>query len=307
MRILVRTAGPIIGKLLLTIVLAVILIMILSIAAAAFTMALNKQFILAPDLMLKDPFFVKVASWAQALGFIGAVWIMYLWFERRGKASTTISLGIERVSFIKGVLKGILAGAILITLSCAFIWLFDGVEVSGISWNDQVFKQLLSGLALFIMVSLNEELFIRGYLFGLLRAKYSAYITIGCTAVLFAMMHSFNPGIWSSPVPMLNLLVVGILFGAAREWFGSLWVPVGMHFSWNFLQGNVYGLHVSGTAVQSVFLVEASGKNYISGGSFGAEGSLLTTLVLLLGIILLYNLNRSKKLVAIGRDNHESL
>ncbi|MNI53538.1 CAAX amino terminal protease self- immunity [compost metagenome] len=157
-----------------------------------------------------------------------------------------------------------------------------------VQWNLLVMKELFWGLLLFIGVAMGEELFTRGYLQGLVRVRFGAAVAICASTLVFMLMHSFNPGMWSTPLPPVNLLLVGILFGVAREVSGGLWMPIGFHLSWNFFQGNVFGFLVSGTELESVVRIETAGSSYLSGGDFGAEGSFMTTVVLIVGIVLIY-------------------
>jgi membrane protease YdiL (CAAX protease family) len=302
----VQAAGTILGKLLLTAVFVVVITVILSILAAVITLTMNMQYVEKPDLLLKDPFFARAATWAQLFGFIGAVWIMYRLFERRGKSLSAIDLGLRRRTLLRGSLTGFLLGGILITLVCVIIWLLQALVIVHVEWNQVVQIELLMGLVLFIGVAVSEELTTRGYIQGLIKAKFPTAVAIAVTSIIFALMHSMNPGIWSSPVPLLNLLLAGALFGVAREASGSLWMPIGMHVSWNWLQGNVYGFYVSGTPTESVIRTKAVGSDYVSGGAFGAEGSIVTSVILIIGIWLIYMFHHKKSKIS-GRYKHESI
>lgn len=292
------------GKLLLTLFFAVILTAALSVIAVVTVILLNKELLNNLDLTLHDPTFMKFATWAQILGFIGAVCIIYILFERKKDSLHTVKLGLKGSAPLSRFAEGLLAGVILITVSCGFIWALGGVKLLRMEWNAQVVCELLGGALLFAGVSFNEELLTRGYLQGLIRSRYGAITAISLTSSVFALMHAFNPGIWNSPLPFLNLLLAGALFGVAREVSGGLWMPIGMHLSWNFFQGHVYGFLVSGTSVESVIRVEQAGSSYISGGAFGAEGSVITSLVVMAGIVLIYKYYQAKKKNTIARREY---
>ncbi|MGO4274434.1 lysostaphin resistance A-like protein, partial [Paenibacillus sp. TAF58] len=140
---------------------------------------------------------------------------------------------------------------------------------------------------LFVGVAVNEELFARGYLQGLVKIRFGTISGITVSTVVFAFLHTFNPGMWNSPLPILNLLLAGLLFALSREYSGGLWMPMGMHLSWNFFQGCIFGFEVSGTPMSSLMKTEIQGASLISGADFGAEGSLVTTIILILGIVLI--------------------
>lgn len=230
-----------------------------------------------------DPFFIKAALWAQIIGFISGVMLAYRIFERR--KGWTMGLHFRRLGHRFG--EGFAAGALLITVSCSGIWLLGGIAIQPNSWTDATVVELLSGFLLFIGVAVNEELFARGYLQGLVKARFGGVAAVCVSTLVFAFLHTFNPGMWSSPMPLLNLLLAGLLFGVSRELSRGLWMPIGMHLSWNFFQGCVFGFQVSGTPMPSIFKANPQGTALLSGGSFGAEGSLVTTVILVGGTLLI--------------------
>lgn len=232
------------------------------------------------EAVAHDPFFVKAALWAQITGFISGVLVSYAIFERR----KAWALGLHTRGLGRRFSEGFAAGALLITISCAGIWLLGGINIQTGSWTPGLGLELLSGFLLFIGVAVNEELFARGYLQGLVKAQFGGRAAVAVSTLFFALLHSFNPGMWSSPMPFINLLLAGLLFGLSRELSGGLWMPIGLHLSWNFIQGCVFGFQVSGTPMPSIVQAHAQGSELLSGGSFGAEGSLVTTVILLLGM-----------------------
>ncbi|MFD0695050.1 CPBP family intramembrane glutamic endopeptidase [Paenibacillus sp. GCM10027628] len=282
----------IVGKVLLAALLIVVITVVLSIAAAVIAIVRRPSLEVGIAVVAKDAFFIKAALWAQIIGFIGGVLIAYASFERR----KGWRLGFHTLHLWRRAGEGLASGAILITISCGLIWLSGGVKLLAWQWNGTVAKELLWGFVLFIGVAVNEELFARGYLQGLVKMRFGVVPAITVSTVVFALLHSLNPGMWNSLVPILNLLLAGLLFGVCREWSGGLWMPIGMHLSWNFLQGNIYGFDVSGTQTASIARIEQSGSAVLSGGSFGAEGSLITSVILLLGIFLLYRYYQRNKI-----------
>ncbi|MEC0230871.1 CPBP family intramembrane glutamic endopeptidase [Paenibacillus alba] len=244
--------------------------------------------------MAGDPFFVKAALWAQISGFVGGVLLAYAVFERRKRWA----LGFGTRQMGRKFSAGVLLGALLISASTYGIWLFGVILFHLNSWTSSLGQELVWGFLLFIGVAVNEELFARGYLQGLVKERFGTILAVTVSTLVFALLHSFNPGMWNNPVPLLNLLLAGLLFGLCREYSNSLWMPIGLHLSWNYLQGCIYGFEVSGTPMPSLFTLKTSYPNssLISGGSFGAEGSLVTTMILMLGIagLVLYYRRQSQ-------------
>jgi len=76
----------------------------------------------------------------------------------------------------------------------------------------------------------------------------------------------------------------GLLLGAAYKYSGTLWLPIGIHWAWNFTQGNIFGFEVSGNDAGASFLKSTvSGPDWLTGGAFGAEASVIPVF---LGLIL---------------------
>jgi membrane protease YdiL (CAAX protease family) len=140
----------------------------------------------------------------------------------------------------------------------------------------------------FFSVAVGEEVLSRGYLFGLLNYHFSRTTAIIVSSLLFALLHSLNPGVWSNPIPMIELILAGILLAVLRVISGGLWLPIGFHLTWNLFQGNVYGFKVSGLNVSSFIQNVPEGSVWVSGGQFGAEGSVIGFIVTLCAIGIFY-------------------
>src|SRR3546814_6374331 len=103
-------------------------------------------------------------------------------------------------------------------------------------------------------------------------------------------MHFLNPSFgW---LGFINIVLAVVLMVLAFFRRGSIWLPVGLHMGWNFVQGTVLGFHVSGIEAETVFQLQLQGSEWLSGGNFGLEGSLATTLVCLGAIGYLYYYGR---------------
>ena len=112
-------------------------------------------------------------------------------------------------------------------------------------------------------------------------------MAIGLNAFTFAALHLANNGItWLS---FVNLILFGVFASVYFLRRGSIWGIGALHSVWNWVQGNFYGISVSGNQVgSSVFATETvSGKELLNGGAFGLEGSIMVTIVLAVGIIVL--------------------
>ncbi|TCS97030.1 CPBP family intramembrane glutamic endopeptidase [Hazenella coriacea] len=219
----------------------------------------------------------------QNIAFVIAVLTMYTLFEtKRGW-----SLGLQQSQPILHFFKGAGLGILLMSLAFGFILLLGGAKIEGFDGSLVFWKASSSFLALFVMVAIGEEVVSRGYIQGLLRYRFSTMIAWIVSSLLFALMHSLNPGIWEAAFPIINLFLAGILFAVYRDVSGGIWGPIGLHFTWNFFQGPIFGFRVSGLENTSLIQMEPHGSAIISGSNFGAEGSLLVTAILI-GAILWY-------------------
>ena len=149
---------------------------------------------------------------------------------------------------------------------------------------------------LFAVSAANEELAFRGYPFQRLVESIGRIGAVGVLSVLFGVVHWLNPhDTWIST---LNTMLVGVAFCLAYLRTRSLWLPTGLHFSWNLFQGFGFGIPVSGYELpRSLFRVRVEGPEYWTGGSYGLEGSLIATVVILL---LMAYLGSSKSLYVTG-------
>lgn len=233
----------------------------------------------------------KWLIYAQIAAFTATSFGMYALFERK----KGWPLGLKQHGGALWAVHGLLTGAILMTISSVLIWVLGGIDWQWVGFNRAVLRSLLDGLILFTCVAIYEEILARGYIQGLVKYHYGIISAIVVSSILFAVMHGFNPGTFDSPFPIINLLLAGILLSLSRELSGGLWMPIGLHLTWNYFQGHVYGFSVSGTdPVPSLLDATSAGPALLSGGSFGVEGSFISTVVTVIGIIAVYFIYRKK-------------
>ena len=111
------------------------------------------------------------------------------------------------------------------------------------------------------------------------------YIALLISSILFAMLHLGNENM--SLLPFINLFLAGILLGIYYIHKQNLWFSIGMHLTWNFFQGPIFGFEVSGNKTASIVVQEISGNELITGGEFGSEGSLVATVLMMILIIII--------------------
>lgn len=140
----------------------------------------------------------------------------------------------------------------------------------------------------FMIQGMAEEVLCRGYLMCSVARRYPLWVGILANSVVFASLHLLNSGI--SALAFINLVLYGIFASLYFVRRGNIWGIGAFHAVWNFVQGNFYGIQVSGTGkMTSVFASSfTEGRELIYGGAFGLEGGLAVSSVLAVGIVLLY-------------------
>jgi hypothetical protein len=177
---------------------------------------------------------------------------------------------------------GLAVGSALQTGIFGIAWLcgWASVQVEGPVWD-----VLVLGTLLFVPAALIEELFVRGYLLPTLSEAWGSRLALVVTSMLFGALHALNPG--ASPLAFLGTTAAGVMLGLAYQWSGRLWLPWALHFAWNFAEGSLWGMPVSGLEAPSVIRTQLHGPVLWTGGAFGPEAGLLGLIAVILGIVLL--------------------
>ena len=154
----------------------------------------------------------------------------------------------------------------------------------------------MASFLFFFLVAVFEEIIFRGVLFRMIDDRWNTAVALIISSLVFGAMHLFNPGatLWSAVAIAIE---AGLVMGAAYKCSGTLWMPIGIHWAWNYVQGNVLGFAVSGNPVHDkVFTAIISGPDWMTGGIFGAEASVPAVGVgFLLAIILLASCKRARR------------
>ena len=155
-------------------------------------------------------------------------------------------------------------------------------------WSS-IIKSMIGSLVILFVAALAEEAMFRGYgLQTLSRAKL-AWLGVLLTSVPFGLAHLSNPNVVRG-VTFANTALAGIWLAAAYLRTRSLWLPLGVHWSWNWALGWFFGLPVSGIQLVSNPLLQGhdNGPKWLTGGSYGIEGGVACTLALTLFTVFLW-------------------
>lgn len=252
------------GKILLGIAFSVILIVIGS-AILTITGAIqewNMQLVTATSMI------------------VGAL-LVYVIFERKNRWH----IGLRQPKLAQSLIQGMLAGILFITVAFFGIWALGGIHIDRLQFDSNAWSLFGLQFVVFSFVAVSEELLCRGYIQGAIKNSFGLRPAIYVPSIIFAMMHLGNPGILMNPMPLLNIFLVGVLFALTRELTRGLWFPIGFHLTWNLFQGNVFGFAVSGTNPGGFMTIVPQGNAILSGGAFGAEGSFITTIIMIVGCV----------------------
>jgi membrane protease YdiL (CAAX protease family) len=227
-----------------------------------------------------------VVQLGQLVSTLLTVWVMRRWIDRASFVSLGLSLNR---AYVRDLIAGVFCGIALI--SAIFLVVLGGGGLSVVSVQLPSLSFVMLTIAM-ILVAINEELYVRGYLLTNLMASTNKYVALLLSSLIFSLFHLFNPN--SSTVGLVNIVLAGLLLGVYYIHKRNLWFPIGLHFSWNLFQGGVYGSEVSGVKIASVITITTTGDPLLTGGSFGFEASLVTTVLLSAAILVVHLIYRPR-------------
>ena len=227
-----------------------------------------------------------------------AIWLAGRYVDRR--AWRAFGFRFDRkwwIDFIFGLSLCLMLATMMFVVARSMAW----VTVTETFKNEkEAYKNLPFALTLGVafvayagMVLWEESLF-RGYLMKnfsealntkRLGNKGAVLLALVLSSVFFGILHSGNPNI--SLMGGLNLIVLGVFFGLPYLLTGDLAIPIGLHLSWNFSQGILFGFPVSGQMDKvALFALKSGGPDLWTGGEFGPEGGLMGLFAMLAGCAL---------------------
>jgi hypothetical protein len=137
---------------------------------------------------------------------------------------------------------------------------------------------LLDLIAVGVAPALIEEILFRGILFRWIEELGGSWAALIVTSALFGLAHLYNPGAtWFSSFAVA--VEAGLLLGGAYMVTRTLWMAIGLHAAWNFTQGGIFGIPVSGQASHGLLQARLTGPELLSGGAFGLEASVIALTV----------------------------
>ena len=220
----------------------------------------------------------------QLFATVGATVAMMLYVKHVEKRSLR-TMGFVREHAVSDYLIGMVV-AFAMFAACVGICMATGAMVfSGYVLGDRYLMLALFFVG-FIIQGMSEETVCRGFMMTSLGSKGGALVGVLFNSVFFGLLHLNNSGM--TVFSMVNLVLFGLFMSVLVLKLNSIWMACAIHTVWNFVQGNFFGILVSGTDMgPSVFrFVSVPGMGLWNGGSFGMEGGLATCIVLTVATVI---------------------
>jgi membrane protease YdiL (CAAX protease family) len=227
------------------------------------------------------------------LAFGMSVWLAGRWLDRRPFAD--FGFHISRAWLIQ-LGFGAALGAFLMAAVFLVEWALGYIQITQFGFTVEPGTSLIVGLLVMFMhyigISFTEEILTRGYILrNLLEAfagpnkNVSTGLAVFVSSIIFALPHAGNPN--ASLVSTLLLILFGVMCAVGVILTGELAISLGLHLTWNFFQGNVFGFPVSGWELRGGTLIQLQqrGPEWFTGGAFGPEAGAVGLIVMLLGVL----------------------
>ena len=239
-------------------------------------------------------FFYHYYLYYELFSFVIILFLFIFWVKVIEKNALS-SLGFVKRNWLKYLGWGIMFSLVQMGV-IALVYQVSGI--GSFELNELSLEPILFILGLFpfwLLQGGTEEVATRGWLLTRIAARTNLPLAIAISSSLFGFLHLGNSGV--TFLSVLNIVLDGVLAGLLFIYTDSIWLVVAQHGTWNYVQGNLLGFQVSGTGADaSIFsFTMGSGPDWLTGGTFGAEGSIITTLVLLVSLVIVYRLGERKE------------
>ena len=239
-------------------------------------------------------FFFHYILYYELFSFVFILLLFIFWVKVIEKNSLS-SLGFVKKNWLKYLGWGILISLFQMGV-IALVYQLGGI--GSFELNELSLEPILFILGLFpfwLLQGGTEEVATRGWLLTRIAARTNLPLAIVISSSLFGILHMGNAGV--TFLSVLNIILDGVLAGLLFIYTDSIWLVVAQHGTWNYVQGNLLGFQVSGTGADaSIFsFTMGDGPDWLTGGAFGAEGSIITTLVLFVSLVIVYCLGERKE------------
>lgn len=256
---------------------------------ASITLDFSKLFDIAAETTNNMTPLSVIVTLFSTIFMIGGTILYCTKIEKR----SLYSMGFSKKNIAFEYLSGVLIGFVMFSLAVLICIATGSMTIEGLNPKMPIGIILLFFIG-YIIQGASEEIVCRGYFMISVARNKTLVTAILANSLIFSALHLLNPGV--SFLGIFNIVLFGIFASVYILKRGSLWGACAIHSIWNFVQGNLYGIKVSGISVDSSILTSSlddSGKLF-NGGNFGLEGGLAVTIVLIISIIVVL-LSKTKK------------
>ena len=271
-------------------------LLLIPILVVIFIIVIN-QLLILPLMPIFNDSLEEIFSFSGTSNLVDEAFCLFLSIFLMTKIS---KLKIEQLGFTKdnivfSYLKGALFGTLQIFTVFFIIFGLKAIDVYYVG-NISILL-LIKVFIIFIFQALLEEILFRGYLMPFFSKVIGIKFTIILLSFLFTCIHLFNPNL--DIIGLANVFLAGVTFSLIYYYTGNLWLVGAMHTLWNFILGFIVGSQISGIITyNSVFFsIPVENKDLISGGVFGFEASIVTTIVeLTISLFVIYLIRKEKRI-----------
>lgn len=237
----------------------------------------------------------KTSDFRLILGLLAFGFILNTVFRwtRKVEKRPIRTLGFYRENFLSNLLKGFSLGLALFLLTLLGLVVLGQYRLESIHLNPYSLAFVVFTIPFWILQGTAEEVVARAWLIPQLAKRTNLKVAIIISSSLFTLLHLGNPGI--TFLSAIDLFLFGVAMSLYLLKTDTIWGIGGIHGAWNFAQGNLFGVLVSGqSSGTSIMRFTPQGnQDWLSGGSFGIEGSIVSSIILFL--LILYLAHQLKK------------
>jgi len=187
-------------------------------------------------------------------------------------------MGLSWDKWHKWLSLGFLIGIVTISLYALVVAIFGFAAFTEIHLHKLFSTDIILSFIFFISFGFAEEILYRGFLMTALKTTRNKALIVTLPTIIFVFMSTPNN---VSPLVIVNTALLGLSLAYMFIKTGSLWMSVGFHISWNFVQGNIFGIEIRGLELSALMEYTSIGSDFITGGTFGAVGGLICTFIML--------------------------
>ena len=247
------------GRRLLNMPLIRILIAVLMVVGAAFLTFKLASLIASKEARVIWP------ELAAAVAVLAAYWAYVRYVEKRPLTE------LSRFRVLPEAGLGLLIGAAMVAAEIGVLSALGAYEMTGTNaWT----LALVQPLALMVFVGVVEEVIGRGVIFRITEESLGSWAAVAISALIFGLAHL--PGEGAGVLAISNTVLAGAFFAAAYMLTRRLWLCIGIHAAWNYTLGSIFSIAVSGNESKGYLIGKLSGPEWLTGGAYGLEASVVT-------------------------------